>query len=164
MDVKSTFQNEILREEVYVENPKGFEDPKFPNHIYRLKIVFYGLKLVPRAWYKTFTSYLLEKKFQRWGVDKTLCIHRPKDELLVAQIYIDDIVFKTTSSDLVLSFAKEMKIEFEMSMVGELTLFLGLQIRQLKMESFSHNLNILRSQLRNSIQNPPNTLEYEHYH
>ena len=62
----------------------GFEDPKFPNHIYRLKIVLYGLKPALRAWYKMLTSYLLEKKFQRWGVGRTLCIHRPKDELLVA--------------------------------------------------------------------------------
>ena len=72
------------------------------------------------------------KKFERGGVDRTLFVNRSNDELLVDQIYVDDIVFGATSSDLSLSFAKEMKTEFEMSMVGELTFFLGLQIRQLK--------------------------------
>ena len=77
--------------------------------------------------------------------DRTLFIHRSKDELLVVQIYVDDIVFKATSNELALSFAKEMKTEFEMSMVGETTFFLRLQIRQLKMESFFHNSNMLGS-------------------
>ena len=74
----------------------------------------------------------MEKKFERGGVYRTLFINRYKDELLVAHIYVDDIVFRATSSDLTLSFAKEMKTKFEMSMVGELTFFLGLKIRQLK--------------------------------
>ena len=68
MDVKSTFLNGILSEEVYVEQPKGFEDPKFPNPIYRLKKALYGLKQAPRAWYKSLTTYLLEKKFERGGL------------------------------------------------------------------------------------------------
>ena len=66
------------------------------------------------------------------GVEKTLFIHKSKNELFVAQIYVNDIVFRATSNDFALSFVKEMKIEFEMSMVGELTFFLGLLIRQLK--------------------------------
>ena len=79
------------------------------------------------------TTYLLEKNFERGGIDRTLFINRSKDELLVAQIYIDDIIFGATSRDLALSFVyQEMKTEFETSMVGELTFFLRLQIRQLK--------------------------------
>ena len=132
IDIKSVFLNEILSEEVYVEQPKGFEDPNFPNHIYRLKKFFYGLKQAPRAWYERLTTYLLEKKFERGGVDRTLFVNRSNDELLVAQIYVDDIVFGATSSELTHSFSKKMKIEFEMSMMGELTFFLGLQIMQLK--------------------------------
>ena len=91
--------------------------------------LFYGLKQAPRAWYERLTTYLLEKTFERMGVDKTLFIYRSKDELLVAQIYVYDIVFGATFSDLALSFAKEMKTKFKMSMVGELIFFLGLQIR-----------------------------------
>ena len=132
IDIKSVFLNEILSEEVYVEQPKGFEDPNFPNHIYRLKKFFYGLKQAPRAWYERLTTYLLEKKFERGGVDRTLFVNRSNDELLVAQIYVDDIVFGATSSELAHSLSKKMKIEFEMSMMGELTFFLGLQIMQLK--------------------------------
>ena len=84
MDVKSTFLKGILSEEAYVEQPKGFEDPRFPNHVYRLKKALYGLKQVPRVWYERLTTYLLEKKFKTKGVDKGLFIHRSKDELLVA--------------------------------------------------------------------------------
>ena len=92
MDVKSAFLNGILSEEVYVEQPKGFEDPKLPNHVYRLKKALYGLKQAPRAWYEILTTYLLQKGFKRGGVDKTLFIQKEKSKLLVAQIYVDDIV------------------------------------------------------------------------
>ena len=87
MDVKSAFLNGILSEEVYVEQPKGFEDPKFPNYLYRLKKALYGLNQALRAWNERLTiTYLLEKKFEKWGVDKTLFINRSNDELLVAYI------------------------------------------------------------------------------
>ena len=122
----------VLSEKVYVEQPKGFEDPKFPYHVYRLKKTLHKLKQSPKAWYERLTTYFLEKKFEIRGVDKTLFINKSKDELLVAQIYVDDIIFGTTSNDFALSFSNEMKIEFEMSTIGELTFFLGLQIRQLK--------------------------------
>ena len=84
MDVKNAFLNRILSEEVYVEQPKGFEDQIFPNHLYRLKKTLYGLKQAPRAWYERLTTYLLEKKFEIERVDRTLFICRSKDELLVA--------------------------------------------------------------------------------
>ena len=84
VDVKSIFLKGILSEEAYVEQPKGFEDPRFPNHVYRLKKALYGLKQVPRVWYERLTTYLLEKKFKTKEVDKGLFIHRSKDELLVA--------------------------------------------------------------------------------
>ena len=76
------------------------------------------------------------RKILREGDDRTLFIHKTKSQLLVAQIYVNDIVFRATSSDLALSFAKEMKLEFKMSMVVELNFFLGLQIRQLKDDIF----------------------------
>ena len=100
-----------------------------------MKKALYGLKQAPRAWYEKLTTYLLEKKFERRGVDRTLFINRPNDELLVAQIYVD-IVYRAISCDLALSFTENMKIEFEMSIVSELAFFLGLRIRQLKNEIF----------------------------
>ena len=86
----------------------------------------------------------MEKKFERGRFDKTLFINRSNDELLVAQIYVDDIVFEANSRDLALSFVEEMKTEFEMSMVGELTLFLGFHIRQLKDGIFLSQSNYSR--------------------
>ena len=127
MDVKSAFLNEILSEEAYVEQPKGFEDPKFLNYVYWLKKPLYGLKKAPRAWYERLITYLLEKKYERRGVDRTLFIDRSNDELLVAQINVDYIVFGATCSDIAFSFAENKKTEFKLSMLDELSFFLGLQ-------------------------------------
>ena len=93
MDVKSAFLNGILSKKIYVEQPKGFEDSKFSNHVYKLKKTLYGLKQAPKSWYERLTTYLLEKKFERDGVDRTLFIHRSKDELLTTHIYVNYIFF-----------------------------------------------------------------------
>ena len=131
MDVKSAFLNGVLQEEVFVAQPKGFEDPKHPTYVYRLKKALYGLKQAPRAWYDRLTSYLIKKKFTRGGVDKTLFVRRVDKNFVVAQVYVDDIVFGSTCENLTHEFVQNMKSEFEMSMVGELNFFLGLQIHQL---------------------------------
>jgi hypothetical protein len=69
MDVKSAFLNCILQEEVYIEQPKGFQDPHHPHHVYKLKKALYGLKQAPRAWYERLTTYLLSKGFTRGQAD-----------------------------------------------------------------------------------------------
>jgi hypothetical protein len=76
MDVKSAFLNGILQEEVYVEQPKGFTNHLFLDHVYRLKKTLYGLKQAPRAWYERLTKYLLDNCFQRGHIDKTLFIRK----------------------------------------------------------------------------------------
>ena len=76
MDVKSAFLNEILNEEVYVEQPKGFEDPYHPYHVFKLKKAFYGLKQAPRAWYEKLINFLIEKDYEKGGVDKILFIKK----------------------------------------------------------------------------------------
>ena len=131
MDVKSAFLNGLLEEEVYVEQPKGFEDAKKPNHVYLLKKALYGLKQAPRAWYERLTQFLINQNFERGSVDKTLFIQKTNDSILIAQIYVDDIVFGSTCNSFTEEFANLMKSEFEMSMVGELNFFLGLQVKQL---------------------------------
>lgn len=110
MDVKSAFLNGILKEEVYVEQPKGFENYHLPNHVYKLKKALYGLKQAPRAWYENLANYLIEKGYKRGGVDKTLFIKHHKSN----------------------EFVDLMQREFEMSMVGELNYFLGLQVKQIE--------------------------------
>nr|XP_011459700.1 PREDICTED: uncharacterized protein LOC105350050 [Fragaria vesca subsp. vesca] len=130
MDVKTAFLNGLLEEEVFVEQPKGFQDPHHPNHVYKLKKALYGLKQAPRAWYDRLSTYLVGKGYARGKVDKTLFVRTEKEHFMVAQVYVDDIVFGSTSDSLVKQFTSVMTSEFEMSMCGELTYFLGLQVKQ----------------------------------
>jgi hypothetical protein len=130
MDVKSAFLNGILHEEVYVEQPKGFQDPHHPHHVYKLKKALYGLKQAPRAWYERLTTYLLTKGFTRPQADRTLFIRNQGTNKLIAQIYVDDIIFGATLDSFAHEFSEEMKQEFEMNMIGELNYFLGLQVKQ----------------------------------
>ncbi|WCJ23989.1 Retrovirus-related Pol polyprotein from transposon RE1 [Euphorbia peplus] len=130
MDVKSAFLNGYIDEEVYVSQPPGFEDPKFPDHVYKLKKALYGLKQAPRAWYERLTKFLLSKGFVRGCVDTTLFTLKKNKDILIAQVYVDDIIFGATNESLCREFSDHMKAEFEMSMMGELTFFLGLQIKQ----------------------------------
>jgi hypothetical protein len=130
MDVKSAFLNGVLQEEVYVEQPKGFQDPHHPHHVYKLKKALYGLKQAPQSWYERLTTYLLAKGFTRGQADRTLFIRQQGTHKLIAQIYVDDIIFGATLDSLAHEFSKEMMQEFEMSMMGELNYFLGLQVKQ----------------------------------
>ena len=84
MDVKCAFLNGYLSEEVFVEQPKGFEDPHFPNHVLRLKKALYGLKQAPRAWYDRLTHYLLNRGFKRGYADRTLFVKNDENYLIVA--------------------------------------------------------------------------------
>ncbi|KAK2445248.1 putative mitochondrial protein [Trifolium repens] len=131
MDVKSAFLNGYLQEEVYVEQPKGFVDPEHPNYVYKLKKALYGLKQAPRAWYERLTQFLEEQGYRKGGSDKTLFVKQEKGKFIIAQIYVDDIVFGGMSNAMVQHFVQQMQSEFEMSLVGELTYFLGLQIKQM---------------------------------
>ena len=120
MDVKSDFLNGMLQEEVYVEQPKGFVDPHRPDDVYKLKRALYGLKQAPWAWYDRLIAYFTEHGFKRGSADTTLFIRNDKNSFVVAQSYVDDIVFGATNDSLAYSFADEMKAMFKMSMVGEL--------------------------------------------
>src|SRR5207253_3176579 len=146
MNVKSAFLNCYINELVYVEQPPGFEDPKHPNHVYRLFKALYSLKQAPRAWYERLRDFLEEKGFKIGRVDTTLFTKTIGNDLFIYQIYIDDIIFGSTNNDLCDEFSKMMSKEFEMSMIGELTMFLGFQIKQMKdgifihQEKYIHNL------------------------
>ncbi|GJX99170.1 retrovirus-related pol polyprotein from transposon TNT 1-94 [Tanacetum coccineum] len=97
MDVKTSFLNGPLKEEVFVSQPDGFVDPDFPNHIYRLKKALYGLKQAPRAWYDKLSSFLIEHHFTKGIVDLNLFTRRHGDDILLVQIYVDDIIFGSTN-------------------------------------------------------------------
>nr|GEY21534.1 hypothetical protein [Tanacetum cinerariifolium] len=128
MNVKSAFLYGTIEEEVYVCQPLGFEDPQHPDKVYKVVKALYGLHQAPRAWYETLATYLLENGFQRGTIDQTLFIKRKQKDILLVQIYVDDIIFGATNKALCQSFKKLMKDKFQMSSMGELTFFLGLQI------------------------------------
>nr|GEU62568.1 hypothetical protein [Tanacetum cinerariifolium] len=107
MDVKSAFLYGTIEEEVYVCQPPGFEDPDHSDKVYKVGKALYGLHQAPRAWYETLATYLLKNSFHR-----------------------DDIIFGATNKDLCKSFEKLMKDKFQMSSIGELTFFLGLQCKK----------------------------------
>ncbi|GJS27487.1 retrovirus-related pol polyprotein from transposon TNT 1-94 [Tanacetum coccineum] len=130
MDVKTAFLNGPLKEEVYVSQPEGFIDSEFPNHVYRLKKALYGLKQAPRAWYDKLSSFLIEHGFNKGIIDPTLFTRRHGGDILLVQVYVDDIIFGSTNPDFSKRFANLMKNNFEMSMMGELKFFLGLQVHQ----------------------------------
>ncbi|KAI3745947.1 hypothetical protein L6452_08359 [Arctium lappa] len=130
MDVKSAFLYGSIEEEVYVCQPPGFENPSYPDRVYKLKKTLYGLHQAPRAWYDTLSSYLLENGFERGVIDKTLFIKRKKKDILLVQIYVDDIIFGSTRDNMCKEFEELMHQRFKMSSMGELTFFLGLQVQQ----------------------------------
>nr|GFC15984.1 uncharacterized mitochondrial protein AtMg00810-like [Tanacetum cinerariifolium] len=132
MDVKSAFLYRTIEKEVYVCQPLRFEDPDHPYKVYKVVKALYGLHQTPRAWYETLANYLLQNGFQRGKIDQTLFIKRQKGDILLVQIYVDDIIFGATNKDLCKSFEKLMKDKFEMSSMRELTFFLGLQVKQKK--------------------------------
>ena len=132
MDVKSAFLNGNLEEEVYVEQPEGFSLTDKSDYVCKLKKALYGLKQAPRAWYARLDKYLQDKGFKRGSVDNNLYIKTECDDLLIVLVYVDDIIFGCTNNLSVQSFTNFMKFEFEMSMIGELSYFLGLSVRNLK--------------------------------
>ncbi|GJY68517.1 retrovirus-related pol polyprotein from transposon TNT 1-94 [Tanacetum coccineum] len=117
-----------IEEEVYVCQPPRFEDPVFPDRVYKVEKALYRLHQAPRAWYETFSTYLLDNGFQRGKIDKTLFIRRYKGDILLVQVYVDDIIFGSTK--LCTKFEKMMHKKFQMSSIGKLTFFLGLQVKQ----------------------------------
>ncbi|GKA97385.1 retrovirus-related pol polyprotein from transposon TNT 1-94 [Tanacetum coccineum] len=130
MDVKSAFLNGKISKEVYVQQPSMFESSEYPNHVCKLDKALYGLKQAPKAWYETLSKFLIEHKFVRGTIENNLFTYKTKRDVIIVQIYVDDIIFGSTSSKLSKKFRKLMTKKYEMSMIGELTYFLGFQIKQ----------------------------------
>nr|GEY59275.1 copia protein [Tanacetum cinerariifolium] len=130
MDIKTTFLYGHLKEKVYINQPDGFVDPYHPNKVYRLKKALYGLKQAPRAWYDELSIFMVSKGFSNGSIDPTLFTTKHRGDMLLVQIYVDDIIFGSTNPKLSKQFEKLMHCKFEMSMMGELKFFLGIQIHQ----------------------------------
>nr|GFB55272.1 uncharacterized mitochondrial protein AtMg00810-like [Tanacetum cinerariifolium] len=130
MDVKTAFLNGELKEEVYVSQPEGFVDLDHPTHVYRLKKALYGLMQAPRAWYDTLSRFLLDNNFFKGTVDPTLFTRKTGKHILLVQIYVDDIIFASTDPKDRDMFSNEMSSKFQMSMMGQMSFFLSLQVSQ----------------------------------
>jgi hypothetical protein len=131
MDVKSAFLNGPIKEQ-----PPGFEDDRYPDHVYKLSKALYGLKQAPKARYECLRYFLIANAFKVGKVDPTLFTKTCDGDLFVCQIYVDDIIFGSTNQKSCKEFSRVMMQKFEMSMMGELTYFLGFQVKQLKDGTF----------------------------
>jgi hypothetical protein len=138
MDVKSAFLNGVIQKEVYVRQPLGFENPKYPHKVYKFSKALYGLKQASWAWYARLKTFLLEHEYVMGSVDKTLFTLKHVTYFLLVQIYVDNIIFGGSSHTLMVRFQEMMENEFQMSMMGELTFFLGIQVKQMKEGIFIH--------------------------
>nr|GEW33889.1 hypothetical protein [Tanacetum cinerariifolium] len=130
MDVKTAFLHGSLKEDVYVCQPEGFIDADYPSHVYKLKKALYGLKQAPRAWYDELSTFLLQNGFYKGTIVPILFTRRFDDDILVVQVYVDDIIFGSTDPRYATLFSDQTKSRFEMSMMGEMMFFLGLQVNQ----------------------------------
>ena len=148
MDVKSAFLNGQLNELVYVKQPPGFEDLKYPNHVYKLDKALYGLKQAPRAWYEHLRELLVDRGFQVGEIDPTLFTKKVNGELFICQLYVDDIIFGSTNKAFNEEFSKLMTDRFEMSMMGEMKFFLGFEIKQLKEGTFINQAKYIQDMLK----------------
>nr|GEW45426.1 hypothetical protein [Tanacetum cinerariifolium] len=144
-DLHSAPQTRRLSKNLEEHGLVRFEDPDFPDKVYKVEKALYGLHQAPRAWYETLSTYLLDKGFQRGKIDKTLFIRRHKGDILLVQVYVDDIIFGSTKKELCTFFEKLMHEKFQMSSMRELTFFLGLQVKQKQDGIFiSHAAKILK--------------------
>ena len=130
MDVKSTFLNWNLEEEVYIEKPEGFMLSRNQDYVCKLKKTLYGLKQDPRAWFSRLYNHLQKKGYKRGSIGNNLYIKIENQNMIIGVVYMDDIIFRSNLNPLSKKFATEIKKEFEISMIGELKFFLWLQVSQ----------------------------------
>nr|XP_009773554.1 PREDICTED: uncharacterized protein LOC104223752 [Nicotiana sylvestris] len=130
MHVKSAFLNGYLKKEVFVKQPPGFECHEHPKHVFKLDKALYGLKQANRTWYERLSRFVLENGFTRGKIDNTLFLKKRGKNLLIVEVYVDNIIFGTTNDSLCEEFSKLIGSEFEMSIMGALNFFLGLQVKQ----------------------------------
>ncbi|GKA18479.1 retrovirus-related pol polyprotein from transposon TNT 1-94 [Tanacetum coccineum] len=148
IDVKSEILNGFINEEVYVAQPLGFIDFEKLDHVYKLKKALYGLKQAPKAWYDRLKAFLIKHEYKIGMVDNTLFTKKKSSNLIIVQIYADDIILCSTCQDMCDDFAKIMHDEFEMSMMGELNFFLGQQMKQMEDGIFFNQSKYIKEMLK----------------
>nr|GFC42252.1 hypothetical protein [Tanacetum cinerariifolium] len=130
LHVKSAFLYDKINKEVYVSQPLGSIDPKFPKRVYKVVKALYDLHQAPKAWYATLSTFLIKSGYRRGIIDKTLFIKKDNTDIMLLQVYVDDTIFGSIKKYWCDEFKALMKSRFQMSSMGELTFFLGLQVKQ----------------------------------
>jgi hypothetical protein len=148
MDVKSAFLNGNIEEEVYIEQPEGFQLSEDRDYVCKLKKSLYGLKQAPRAWYSRLDKHLQQQGFKRGTADNNIYIKLEDKDMVIIVVYVDDIIFGSSTDKLSKRFVEEMQKEFEMSMLGELSFFLGLQISQSNKGIFISQTKYIKEMLK----------------
>jgi len=148
MDVKSSFFNGDLEEEVYIEQPERFILGNDAKLVCRLRKALYGLKQAPRAWYYHIDKYLHQQGFSKGSTDRNIYTKFDTNKFIIIVVYVDDIIFGSNEESMSQNFALPMKQEFEMSFLGELTYFLGLQVQQNKDGIFLSQTKYLKQILK----------------
>ena len=148
MDVKPSFLNGNLEEEVYIEKLEGFQLSDKRDSVCKLKKELYELKQAPRAWYARLDSYLQTQGFKRGSSDGNLYCKIVDDILIIVDVYVNDIILGIDDEKMSEDFAKRMQQEFEMSLLGEMNFILGLQIVQRKKGSFIHQSKYIKDMLK----------------
>ena len=131
MDVKSTFLNGLLKEEVYVEQPPSYEVVGEEQKVYKLKRALYGLKQAPQALYNKIDSYLMSNGFSKSNGEPTLNIKATNGNVLIVVLYVDDLIFTGNDKALIDEFIEAIKSEFEMTNLGLLKYCLGIEVKQM---------------------------------
>ena len=132
LDVQNAFLHGVLEEEVYMRQPLGFEDAKFPNYVCRLDKAIYGLKQAPRAWYSRLSSKLFDLGFKTSKSDALLLIYSMSNTIIFMLIYVDDIIVTGSSMEVIVALLRELRAEFALKDLGDLNFFLGIEVNRIQ--------------------------------
>ncbi|CAL9031011.1 unnamed protein product [Prunus brigantina] len=130
LDVTNAFLHGYLSEEVYIRQPRGFEDPKFPHHVCRLQKSLYGLKQSPCAWFSRLSAFLIHSGFTASKADPSLFIFHKDDNFLFHLIYVDDIIVTGNALSQVHALLQSLNRQFAMKDLGDLHYFLGIEVKR----------------------------------
>ena len=162
LDVKSAFLHGELSEDVYVEQPQGYIKKGEEHKVYKLKKALYGLKQAPRAWYSRIEAYFNKEGFQRCEYEHTLFVKREEgNKILIVSLYVDDLIFTGNDHVMLEKFKSSMKEEFDMTDLGRMKYFLGVEVIQDEEGIFIHQgkyageiLERFNLQCGNAVKNP----------
>ena len=130
LDVKSAFLHEKLEEEVFIEHPEGFIKKEKEDKVYRLKKALYNLKQAPRAWYNKIEAYFIREGFEKCSSEHTLFTKKEGGNILIVSLYVDDLIFTVGNKSMCDKFKSSMMREFDMSDLGMMRYFLGIEVIQ----------------------------------